>query len=117
MRLVEMTTTEGGTVTLPDPDPDPGDGTKECTISPVPPGPHCDGKIQTLSVRYVGGSCADSVHKQEDKFLCNGNAGLVQPVRIVCTKAGSATPVYLDSGEPASVFLDDVVDIAAANAG
>ncbi len=116
MRLVELVSTEGGTVTLPEPDPDGGDDSaSECVIPPTPAGPHCDGKVKSLQLRYGGGDCSQGNNEQEGKATCSGDAGAVSPVRIVCFK--DAGEVYLDTGDPANVNLDDVVELAAANAG
>ncbi len=57
LRVVEITTTNGGTATYPD--VDPGDLTSECEFT-LPPQPHCDSKIQVLNMRYLGGDCFET---------------------------------------------------------
>jgi len=113
MLLVELTTTEGGTVTLPPPEPE--EPTDQCTIPAPPPPPHCEGRVEALSLRYLGGDCSATTNPQEGKALCNGDADGTEPVRIRCFK--DASQVWLDTGDPASVWLGDVVEASAANAG
>ncbi len=96
MRLVEISSTGAGTITLPDPTVDLEAGAPTCAIPAVPPTPHCEGKIQELGMRYVDSSCADSTGDQGDKFSCNGDSAAAEPVRIVCTRhdQGAGLPRY-----------------------
>ena len=48
VKLTSLTSTQGGTVTLPDTDP------VECSTEiDVAPAPHCVGKLTSLQVRYT----------------------------------------------------------------
>ncbi len=115
MRLVELVSTEGGTIGLPDPDPENPDGQHECVIPP-PGSDVCEGKLQGVTLTYNGGDCAQGNNDQEGKATCNGDAGATAPVRIVCTKDGGGD-TYLDTGDPANVNIGDMVDALAVNAG
>jgi hypothetical protein len=110
--LVVLTTTLGGTVTLPDPQPpDPQDA---CTIPAPPAPPHCEGKIVELNLRYVGGDCNQSMHTQASgKVICSGNAGTNNNVRILVTGT-SGSPTFLNQS---GVDIGDVVDILASAGG
>ena len=115
LQLSVLTTTEGGTVTLTEPPaPDP---ISDCTIQAAPPPPHCDGKVRGLSLAYLGGDCSEGTNPQGGKALCEGDAGLTEPVRILAVSKKDSNRVFLDTGVPASVSISDVVDVAAANAG
>ena len=88
VRAVQLTTTEGGTVTLPDPEPPVG--AEECTIPGTPPTPHCQGKLEVLRLRYNGGDCTLS-KSQDGKATCRGDAMITEQVRIEArNKRGSA---------------------------
>lgn len=92
--------------------PEPGAGAESCTFT-TPAGPHCEGKVLSMSLRYLGGECTIS-NTQEDKAKClvDGIAG--DPVRIRVTDGGSK--VFLDTGEP-NVEVGDVVQATATAAG
>ena len=91
--LRSLTTTDGGTITMP-PDPAPAD---ECTWS-IPPGPHCEGKVEGVSLRYLADSCTIS-NTQEGKASCSGDSTAIDPSRIrVYAGSESASmrhPVYI----------------------
>jgi cysteine-rich repeat protein len=111
VRVVGMTSTEGGTIGLPPADND--GGTSECTIHTDSAGTQCDGKLRSLTLRYVGGGCADSSHDQSGKLECQGNAGANEPVQVLATdKKGKE--VFLNQGD---VQLGDLVVISAAASG
>jgi hypothetical protein len=113
MKLVSLTTTEGGTVTIPPPEPPAP--TSDCVIPPPAPYP-CDQKIGVLSLRYIGGDCNQTTNDQEGTLECRDYAPVlpVEPVRIRAFKDDSK--IYLDTGA-ATVLLGDTVDASASNAG
>jgi len=114
MLLVELTTTNGGTVVLPPQLPDNGTGsdTSECTIPAPPPAPHCDGKIKTIDFRFIGGDCTQTTHDQDGRFSCSGAVNV--PVIGITCFAGS--DVFYDSAG-ANVTPGDVITVSAAHAG
>ncbi len=120
VRVVELTTTLGGTVKLPVDGSDgskcaPGAPTSECSIPGPQPFP-CNNKIRDLSVRYDGGGCNQSNNPQSGKATCTPPAGPTgfQPVRIKA--ASSKGKVYLDT-VAATVDIGETVVISATNAG
>jgi hypothetical protein len=114
LKLVEIKSTQGGTVSTPDPDPAPTD---VCKVEGFPPGTPCDDPPSVLELRYVGGSCADTTNNQFGTVECAGAAGMNEPVRItVSQNADGSGYVYLDT-IAATVNLGDVVEAYAENAG
>jgi len=111
MRLVELTTTEGGTVG--EVDEEPPVASSECYLPPAQPFT-CENKVGSVSLRYDGGDCSQSNNPQEGKSDCVTYDTDVEPVRIRVFK--DAGTVYLDTVN-ASVVLGDVVVATAANAG
>ncbi|RKY07458.1 MAG: hypothetical protein DRP56_05660 [Planctomycetota bacterium] len=111
-RIQSMLTTEGGLAV----EEDPAVEEDEVCITELPyvAGPHCNGKVTSLKLRYTGAGCAGSSHTQDtSKVTCTGGAASASPVRIVVTdKDGNKQ--YLDQ---AGVVLGDVVEATAANAG
>ncbi len=93
---------------------DPPPGGDHCTLPLPPPPPHCQGKVESLALRYRGGSCNDTTNDQDGKLECEGDALAVSPVRIVCERGRD---LLLDSLAPAGIELMDTVDITAAAAG
>lgn len=96
VQLTSVTSTQGGTVSLPDPEED------ECSTSiDLAPPPHCQGKVKSLELRYTGGDCAQSVNTQSaTKTGCVDvappSAGLV---RVILSDGANPPPysnVYLD---------------------
>jgi len=110
VKVIAMTTTKGGSVTLPEEDEE-----VDCTTEiPRTPPPHCEGKVRVLQMRYTGGGCEQSNHTQSaNKVSCSLNAGITSPVRIV---ASDGCLTWLDTGSPASVELGDIIDIKASDA-
>jgi len=94
--------------------PDSPGSTSECTFQQAPPSPHCEGKLEAIALCYLGGSCPEPPHNTQpiDKQSCSGDAGAVQPVRIVITDGGSK--IFLDQSD---VEINDLVTATAANAG
>jgi|GEM_PF-6801277 len=111
VRVIAITSTEGGTVTLPSGDEE---GDDQCEVDTAPAGTECDGKLASLTLRYVGGDCSDSSQDQEGKLECEGDAGRAEPVRVVASEGGKKKKdddVYLDEE---GVVLDQLVTISAA---
>ena len=112
MRLVSITSNKGGTVVEEPEDPD------LCiTEIPAVTGPHCQGQVRTLRLRYTGAGPSATNHTQDpSKVACSGDAGSASPVRIVITNDND-DEVFLDTGTDASVTLGEVVDVVAQNGG
>ena len=99
--LTSLTSTQGGTVTLPDDGPD-----DECVTNiEQTPAPHCVGKATSLTLRYVGGDCGGTMTSQAagkfgcfDQMLPTANA-----VRIIVS----------DSASPSTNTLADVSPVNA----
>jgi hypothetical protein len=109
-KVVEFTDRKGKVVALPD-SSDPGElFTNECELPLEVATPHCRGKVQVLSLNYVGGTCGDTSQDQEGKFECVGDSSGLDLVRIVAYKGGD---IFLDTGAPASVMPGHVVNIVA----
>ncbi len=80
-----------------------------CEVT-IPPQAECDGKLKTLVLKYIGGDCSKTSNWQEDKFKCDGDAGLNEPVQIVITKdAGKVTVIPDDE----SIMIGDEITIIA----
>ena len=97
LRVVSLTSTEGGTVTLPEDEDD------ECITSiDTVPAPHCEGKVMTLQLRYVGGDCNQTMNTQAaSKVGCTDVAPpSALPVRVVISD-GSAPPPH------SSIYQDE----------
>ncbi|MEZ4266633.1 MAG: hypothetical protein R3F39_09665 [Myxococcota bacterium] len=107
--VVELTTTEGGTTVIPS---DEGDGgATECSISVDPVGTGCPGKLTTLSLRYMGGSCADTSQNQGGKLVCAGDTVDASPVRIIVRdRSDGGTVLHDESG----VGLGTIITASAA---
>jgi len=118
LRVVEFTTKEGGTYTLPDPGPPPPPAS-ECMIDAPPPPPHCTGKIEALGLRYLGGSCGDTSNYQGGKVQCTdtsiGPPYGMEPVQIEVWGTGKdAGKQFLYAG---NVHIGDVVRVVARVGG
>jgi uncharacterized repeat protein (TIGR01451 family) len=113
-KLVEITSTQGGTHALPDPNPDPTD---VCVIQAFPAGTPCQQKPSTINLRYVGGDCTATTNNQLGTVECAGDAGTTTPVRVTLSEnADGSGHVFLDT-VTATVALGAVVEATAANAG
>ena len=95
--ITSLTSTEGGTVTLPT------DGQEDECITSIDtaPAPHCEGKITTLQLRYTGGDCGATMTSQSsDKVGCFDIAPpTLDPVRIIISDGAAPPPsttAYLD---------------------
>jgi len=96
IQITSVTSTEGGTASLPDPDDE------ECSTSiDLAPAPHCDGKVKALELRYMGGDCSQSMNSQSATAAgCTDvTAPSANPVRVILSDGKLAPPnssVYLD---------------------
>jgi hypothetical protein len=114
LKLIEIKSTQGGTVSTPDPNPAPE---KTCTIQGFPPGTGCDEPPSVLELRYVGGTCANTTNNQWGTLECAGAPGVTEPVRIIVSQNSDGSGyVFLDT-VVATVGLGDVVTAYAENAG
>jgi hypothetical protein len=114
LKLVEIKSTLGGVVSTPDPDPAPTD---VCVVEAFAPGTPCQEKPSVVSLRYVGGSCAETTNTQYGTVECAGDAGANEPVRItVSENSDGSGHVFLDT-ITTTVDLGEVIDATAANAG
>ena len=114
MRVVSLTSTGGGTVTLPS-DPDDECITDIDTLSP----PHCLGKVRSLHLRYVGGDCNQTMNTQASwKVGCSDlGSPSANPVRVVIADGKTPPPhsrAYLDES---AVVGGDVLDILPSFCG
>jgi hypothetical protein len=103
--LTALTSTEGGVVTLPEDPP-----SEACVTSiDVTPPPHCDGKVQTLSLRYTGGDCSLTMNSQTaDKTGCTDTAAIASfPIRLIVSNDNV-------SFDQSPILIGDVLDITAA---
>ena len=114
LKLVEIKSTLGGTVSTPDPDPVPTD---TCSVEAFPPGTPCDDKPAVINFRYVGGTCADTTNNQFGTVECAGSAGTTEPVRITISQNEDGSGhVFLET-VTTTVDLGEVVDAYAGDAG
>jgi len=113
VRLTSLTSTKGGTVTLPDSDP------AECSteIDVVPP-PHCVGKLTSLKFRYTGESCAATITGQPShSILCFDNLPPTSdPVRVIVDASANpgGGPRLLDV---TGVVAGDILTVDASAGG
>ena len=82
LKLVELTTTEGGTVTD---DVTPVEFLDECELPEAPAGDVCDTKVLGLTLRYLGGDCTVVTDQDPGKAECTGDT-LAGDVSITITK-------------------------------
>ncbi|MCP4003584.1 MAG: hypothetical protein GY725_05260 [bacterium] len=112
LKLVKLETTNGGVVELQD--PNASAETNSCSVPVAPIGTPCSSRPSAVSIRYVGGGCADTTNDQSGAYTCVGDAGTAEPVRIIVSEGGST---YLDTGLPATQELGDISDALASAAG
>jgi uncharacterized repeat protein (TIGR01451 family) len=117
LTVVEFSTKDGGQFLLPDPEPPAPNNL--CTIELAPPGPHCTTKPTSLTFRYLGGDCTIDPNFQDGRASCVGDPlGDMEPVRIEVTGTKKdADRTYLNTGEPADVYPDDIVTALASAGG
>ena len=96
VQITSVTSSQGGTVSLPDPEEE------ECStsIDLIPP-PHCLGKVKNLELRYTAGDCSQSLNTQDaSKTGCvDASVPSANPVRIILSDGKLPPPnssVYLD---------------------
>ena len=112
--ITSLTSTQGGTVDLEE------DGEECATSIDVAPAPHCEGKIESLQLRYIGGDCGQTMHSQASgKVECwDSPAGpTADPVRIIISDGAAAPPatnVYVDV---TGVVGGDIITVNASDAG
>ena len=100
-RLIELTSTNGGTIGLPEPDPvTPSDpGLKLCEAEAVQPGSCADGKPKALVFNYTGDPCSESSNDQGDKAKCSGDLNGEAPIEILYTGKDSDKITVSPSGQ------------------
>lgn len=111
MQLVQLTSTNGGTVGLPQPQ-DPS-GACEVTGSNV----NCDTnhKPKTLTWIFSGGGCAASSHDQPaDKAHCEGAVDVTSPVVVTPDKSA---PLMVNPGQAFTTSAKGSKKIYLTNAG
>ncbi|MEM9176338.1 MAG: hypothetical protein AAGC67_14010 [Myxococcota bacterium] len=113
VKITSLTSTHGGTVTLPDDDPE------ECSTEiDVAPAPHCVGKVTSLKVRYTAEDCSATITDQASHgWLCfDAAAATSDPVRIIVDASPNpgGGPRLLDV---TGVVAGDVLTIDAAAGG
>ncbi len=85
MKVVGLTSTEGGIVDC-NAGPPPAEPGTECTAPAAPGGTECDGKIVELVFAYNGAACADPLaNPQGGKATCDGDATGSVNVGIIYT--------------------------------
>ena len=108
-RLVEMTTTEGGTVTLRDPGP--------CEIA-VPRAPHCRGKVEVLRLLYTGSTCDTTEHSQDEKKVsCRDERVLLDTVFVRASDKEDPDDEKAKIWFEGTVSVNEMFDIKASSAG
>lgn len=113
VKITSLTSTQGGTVTLPDDDP------IECSTEiDVTPAPHCVGKVTSLKVRYTGEDCSATITDQAAHgWLCvDASTPITDPVRIIVDASPNpgGGPRLLDV---TGVVAGDVLTIDASAGG
>lgn len=111
--LTQLTSTQGGTVTLSE-----EDEMEECISEiNVTPAPHCVGSIKKLVLRYVGGDCTNTVHSQGSSAYCvDINPPTTDPVRIIVSDSQSPSSNILLDQEPIEVGDFITIDPAVIGA-
>jgi len=112
VKIVSITSTEGGTVTLEEQEEEEEDA---CIteIDQTPP-PHCEGKITKLLLRYTGTDCTATMTSQSsDKWECvDPGAQSGAPVRIKITDSASPSSTVLYDNEP--IEVGDIIEVLPA---
>ncbi|HIL81599.1 MAG TPA: hypothetical protein EYG54_10125 [Myxococcales bacterium] len=99
VQITSVTSSKGGTVSLPDPEDE------ECSTSiDLAPAPHCNGKVKTLELRYMGGDCSQSMNTQSASAAGCTDVAIpsANPVRVILSD-GKLPPPY------SSVYLDQTM--------
>ena len=97
--LMTSITTTVGTNTIPDPEVD---GSECISEIDVVPGPHCEGKVTSLSLRYTGSDCASTMHSQNaTKVGCwDAAAPTANPVRVIVGDSASSSSNWILDQSP-----------------
>jgi hypothetical protein len=107
LKLTSLTTTEGGTVTLPSEE----DCVSEILVSPPP---HCKGDVRGVRFRYTGADCSLTNNDQGGGDECTQvNPPTTNPVTVKVANSSMSNVFLLQSG----VDVGDIVDATAANGG
>jgi len=116
IKIVEITSVDGGTVTPPDPTPPTPQ--PSCTIVKGS-GDVCDGsKVWVLQMAYTAQDCSATSHSQEPgKASCQDLGGLLDTVFIQASDKENPDDSRAKVWFQGSVDLDEVIEIAAANGG
>lgn len=112
--ITSLTSTEGGTVTLPEDPP-----SEDCVTSiDIEPAPHCEGKIKTLTLRYLGGDCTNTMMSASHGFDCfDPGAATTAPVRVIVSDGASAPPGSTAYVDVQPIEIGDLIEIDASDAG
>lgn len=110
IKVVSITSTQGGTVTLEEAEAEQDD-TCVTEIDQTPP-PHCQGKIKTLFLRYTGTDCTATMTTQPAyKYNCvDLLTPTGQPARIIVTDSASPSSTLLYDNEP--IEIGDIIEIS-----
>ena len=115
LMLVELTSTENGTVTLLEEDDEVFQS--DCTILGGTVGPHCDSKVEVLHLAYVGGDCSFESSQDSSKARCLVDTGVLPETVIIRVSDKRANDrrgkIYLPD---TVVTIGDVVTASAATA-
>ncbi len=113
--ITSVTSTKGGTQTLPE---DPPGEMCVTEIDQSEP-PHCVGKVTSLTLRYLGGDCGDSLNGQDaSKQGCwDASAAGTYPVRVIVSDGAAAPPSTNTYVDVDPVAIGDLVTINASDAG
>jgi len=109
IKVVSITSTQGGTVTLEDEEEEEEDAC--VTEIDVTPPPHCVGKITKLFLRYTGTDCSATMTSQpSDKWDCvDVNPMTGDPARIIVSDSASPSSTILFDSEP--IAVGDVIEV------
>lgn len=113
--ITSVTSTKGGTVVLEE---DPPEEMCVTEIDQTEP-PHCVGKVTSLTLRYTGGDCTDTLNSQDpSKQNCwDASAAGTYPVRLIVSDGAAAPPSTNTYVDAAPIAIGDLVTINASNAG
>jgi len=115
IKITSVTSTRGGTVILPE---DPPDEMCVTEIDQTEP-PHCVGNVTSLTLRYLGGDCSDTMNGQDaSKQNCwDASAAGTYPVRLIVSDGAAAPPSTNTYVDASPIAIGDLVTINASDAG
>lgn len=109
--ITSLTSTRGGTVELPEDPP-----SEDCvTQIDVAEAPHCKGKIESLTLRYTGGDCDETMTSQDPgKVTCNDSAlpGTF-PVRVIVSDGANPPPYSNAYVDESPLVVGDLITVEA----